>query len=112
MSGSDLGPDARPLGPADVTVANAPERLRYELRLGDAVIGFATYRLVGRRRVVFIHTEVDDGHSGQGLAERLAQFALDDVRAAGKRIVAVCPYIASYLRKHPEYDDIVDKRTG
>ena len=111
MSGPDLGPDAGRLGPADVTVANAPERLRYELRLGDAVIGFSTYRLVGRR-VVFIHTEVDDEHSGQGLAERLVRFALDDVRAAGKRIVARCPYIAAYLRRHHEYDDIVDQPTG
>ena len=111
MSSPDLGPDARPPGPADVTVANAPERLRYELRLGDTVIGLSTYRLVGRR-VVFIHTEVDDEYAGQGLAERLAHFALDDVRAAGKRIVAVCPYIAAYLRKHPEYDDFVDKPTG
>lgn len=95
----------------DITVANAPERLRYELRLGDAVIGFALYRLVGRR-VVFIHTEVDEAYSGQGLATRLAKFALDDVRAAGKRIVPVCPYIAAYLRQHPEYDDIVDKPNG
>ena len=95
----------------DITVANAPERLRYELRLGDAVIGFTTYRLVGRR-VVFIHTEVSDQHSGQGLGERLAKFALDDVRAAGKRIVPVCPYIAAYLRRHNEYDDIIDIPTG
>lgn len=94
----------------DITVANAPERLRYELRLGDAVIGFSTYRLVGRR-VVFIHTEVNEEYSGRGLAERLAKFALDDVRAAGKRIVPVCPYIAAYLRRHPEYDDIVDAPT-
>ena len=94
-----------------VTVANAPERRRYELRLEGAVIGFATYRLVGRR-VVFIHTEVDDAYSGQGLAARLAKFALDDVRAAGKRIVPVCPYIADYLRTHHEYDDIVDKPNG
>lgn len=111
MSGADLGPDARPPGPAGVTVANAPERLRYELRRGATVIGFTDYRLVGRR-VVFIHTEVDAEYTGQGLAERLARFALDDARAAGKRIVAVCPYIAAYLRRHPEYDDIVDHRTG
>ena len=95
----------------DITVANAPERLRYELRLGEDVIGFTTYRLVGRR-VVFIHTEVNEEYSGRGLAERLAKFALDDVRAAGKRIVPVCPYIAAYLRRHHEYDDIVDAPTG
>ena len=95
----------------DITVANAPERLRYELRLGEDVIGFTTYRLVGRR-VVFIHTEVNEEYSGRGLAERLAKFALDDVRAAGKRIVPRCPYIAAYLRRHHEYDDIVDAPTG
>ena len=111
MSGTDPDAPSSEAGAARVSVVNAPERLRYELRLGADVIGFAQYRLVGRR-VVFIHTEVDQHHSGQGFAAQLAKFALDDVRAAGKRIVPVCPYIAEYVRKHREYDDSVDPPTG
>ncbi|MCU1441955.1 MAG: family N-acetyltransferase [Cryobacterium sp.] len=91
-----------------ITVVHAPERSRYELHDGGRTIGFTVYRLSPTDQVVFTHTEVDDAYSGQGLASQLARFALDDVRASGRRIVPICPYIAAYLRKHHDYDDIVD----
>lgn len=100
---------AEAAGSGTVDAVHAPERQRYELRDGAAVIGFTQYRLGGGgRQVVFLHTEVDRAYSGQGLASKLARFALGDVRAGGRRIVPLCPYIASYLRKHPDFDDIVD----
>jgi predicted GNAT family acetyltransferase len=92
---------------AEVAVVHAPERHRYELRDGGAVIGFTRYRADGRQ-VVFVHTEVDEAYSGQGLASKLARSALQDVRASGRRIVPECPYIAAWLRKHHDFDDIVD----
>jgi len=95
------------------TVVHVPERHRYELREGQRAIGFAHYSLSSeQRQVVFTHTEVDDAFSGQGLGARLAAFALDDVRRSGRRIVPVCPYIGAYLRRHHEYDDIVDPPSG
>jgi len=97
---------AEPGTRAPIEVVHNPERRRYELH--DAgVIGFTRYRLA-EDKVVFIHTEVDEAYSGQGLASKLARFALDDVRSSGRRIVPLCPYIASWLRKHHDFDDIVD----
>jgi len=37
----------------------------------------------------------------------LAVFALDDVRAKGRAVVATCPFIASYVKHHPEYQDLL-----
>jgi predicted GNAT family acetyltransferase len=37
--------------------------------------------------------------------------ALAATRAEGLRIVAVCPMVAGYIKKHPEFDDIVDAPT-
>jgi uncharacterized protein len=91
-----------------ITVVHAPERHRYELRDNGTTIGFADYHLRSTGQVVFTHTEVEDAYSGQGLASELARFALDDVRAGGRRIVPICPYIAAYLRRHHDYDDLVD----
>lgn len=90
-----------------VTPAHNPERNRYELRHPPGVIGVALYR---RRpgQVVFVHTEVDATYLHQGLATRLAEFALADVRASDLRIVALCPFISAYLRAHHDYDDILD----
>lgn len=94
--------------PHPVSVVHAPERSRYELRHDGTMIGFSTYGIRPTQQVVFTHTVVDDAYAGQGLALELTHFALDDVRASGRRIVSICPYVTAYLRKHPEYDDIVD----
>jgi len=51
---------------------------------------------------------VDTGYSGQGLAGTLVRFALDDVRALGKRVVAICPYVDGFIERNPEYRDLAD----
>ncbi|MBS9373858.1 GNAT family N-acetyltransferase [Rhodococcus sp. B50] len=91
----------------NISVVHAPQRRRYEILDGDTVVGFTRYRPSGARRV-FVHTEVDPGYGGLGLAGRLVGFALADVAESGERIVPVCPYVAKYVRKHPEFDAIVD----
>lgn len=59
---------------------------------------------------MFTHTDVDDAYSGQGLAARLARTALDTARDRRLRVTPLCPYIAGYIRKHPEYVDLVDEK--
>lgn len=60
---------------------------------------------------MFHHTEIDDAFAGQGLASGLVEEALTDVRASGKRIVPVCPYVAKFLKKHEGFGDITDEVT-
>jgi predicted GNAT family acetyltransferase len=52
--------------------------------------------------VNFVHTEIDPAFEGRGLGSKLAAGALADVRAHGDRIAATCPFIAAYLKRHPE----------
>jgi predicted GNAT family acetyltransferase len=89
-----------------VEVKDNPELHRYEIRLDGEVAGFATYRLRDGV-VVFRHTEIDPAYEGHGLGSRLARAALDDVRASGRSVVPVCPFIKSYIDRHPEYQDLV-----
>ncbi|WP_373195352.1 GNAT family N-acetyltransferase, partial [Mycobacterium marinum] len=70
-------------------------------------VGLATYIDRGDQRV-FDHTEVDPAFGGRGLATILVEEALQDARAAGKRIVPVCSMVVTVLDKHPEYDAITD----
>lgn len=93
---------------SDITYVHAPDQHRYEIRDGDVLAGFAEYRIPDEDHVDFVHTEVDDAYGGQGLAGGVVAFALADVRERGKRIIAHCPYVAKWLTKHPEYDDITD----
>ena len=89
-----------------LTVQNAPQRRRYELRDGDTVIGKAHYLPYdggqGPERI-FYHTTVSENYAGQGLAARLVQEALDDTLDAGIGVVPVCPYVKLWLGKHPDY---------
>ena len=55
----------------------------------------------------FTHTEIGSEYGGQGLGGRLVAGALADVRAGGGRIVATCPFVKSYVEKHPEYQDLL-----
>ncbi|MDO5614125.1 MAG: GNAT family N-acetyltransferase [Paracoccus sp. (in: a-proteobacteria)] len=75
---------------------------------GEAVIGEESYVDVepdggGPVHRVLFHTGVDEAYGGRGLASVLVRDAVDDVVARGYRIVPVCPYVAKWLPKHPEY---------
>lgn len=79
---------------------------RYELRHGAQQAAVANYTLEGGA-LRFTHTEVQPQFEGQGLGSRLAKAALDDVRRRGLKAIPQCAFIAGYIRKHPEYLDLV-----
>ena len=87
-------------------VANNADAGRYEVSLDGEPAGFAEYRLRDGR-VIFAHTEVDSAFEGHGLGSSLARGALDDVRNRGLQAVPLCPFIAAYIERHPEYQDLV-----
>jgi len=92
---------------SEVEVVDNPAERRYEIRVDGARAGIAAYGLRDGA-VVFTHTEVDPEHEGEGLAGRLARGALDDVIRQGKLIVPLCPFIAAWIARHPEYAEHVD----
>ena len=91
---------------AEAEVVNAPAESRYELRLHERLIGLAAYR---RRnaRIAITHTEVDPSCEGRGFGSRLAAAALDDAAGEGLEVAPLCPFIAYYIQKHPEYERLV-----
>lgn len=92
------------------TVAKVPDDSLFEIVVDGTRAGLTQYVEDAGRRI-FFHTEVDDAYSGQGLAGILVRDALDTTRADGLRIVAVCPYVAAFVRRHKEWDDILDHVT-
>ena len=85
-------------------VRDNAERRRFEV----VVEGFADYQRRGGR-IIFLHTQIDPGREGQGLASTLARAALDAAREAGEAVVPLCPFIAAYIERHEEYADLVDR---
>jgi predicted GNAT family acetyltransferase len=91
---------------ATATVVRNDTQHRYEVWYGDRLAGFAEFR-ERDNDTVFIHTEVDSEYSGKGLGNALAHSAIEDGIARGRTIVPRCPFIKSWLDRHPEYDAYV-----
>ncbi|HEV7172720.1 GNAT family N-acetyltransferase [Pedococcus sp.] len=91
---------------SDISVTDHPERHRFEATVQGELAGFAVYRLKGDT-VAFVHTEVDPAFEGRGVGGALARAALDDVRRRGGRVVAQCPFIARWIQRHPDYQDLL-----
>ncbi|HSV34776.1 MAG TPA: GNAT family N-acetyltransferase, partial [Ramlibacter sp.] len=90
----------------DIQLADNTNEHRFELRKGGVVAAHSEYNLL-KGAVMFTHTEVQPQFEGQGIGSRLAAYALDDVRKRGLKVVPVCQFIAGYIRRHPEYLDLV-----
>ena len=90
----------------DPVVRDNPGKRRYEALVDDLVAGHVFYQ-ERDGALVLIHTEVAPEFEGRGIAGRLAAAALDDVRSRGLKIVPRCPFIRSYVERHPEYADLV-----
>jgi len=93
----------------NAVVRHDESQQRYVLEVSDKELGMARYQDDGERRV-FTHTEVDPSLEGQGLGSKLVRESLDDAREHGKRIVPVCEFIAAYVKKHHDWDDIIEAR--
>ena len=91
---------------SDVSVKDAPDEARYEIRVDGELAGFAEYRLT-EDRIDFTHTEVFDAFSGQGLAGQLARASLDDTQRRNLSVRPYCPFYRGWIQKHPEYVDLV-----
>lgn len=91
---------------AQIAVADAPGRERFEVTVDGELAGFLDYRF-RRGLLALVHTEVDERFGGRGLGGRLARFALDHARADGLAVLPFCPFVNGWIKRHPEYVDLV-----
>jgi predicted GNAT family acetyltransferase len=92
----------------DPQVTDHPELRRFEARSRGELAGVVTYD-IGDEKMVLIHTEVEQAFEGKGVGGRLARAALESARERGLRVVPRCPFVAVYLKRHPEFGDLVDE---
>jgi hypothetical protein len=97
------------IGSTEIVVQDNPVEHRYELLVDGSLLGELLYRL-RPDAVALIHTEVSASLEGRGLGARLVGGALDDIRARGLQVVPICPFVRTYIRRHPDYADLVVER--
>ena len=78
---------------------------RFELDV-EGTVAFANYRLA-QGTIIITHTETPRALRGRGIASQLVQGALERIRADGLKVIAGCGFVVDYLRKHPEFADLV-----
>jgi predicted GNAT family acetyltransferase len=78
---------------------------RFELDV-DGATAFSDYRR-SSDVLTIMHTEVPPALNGKGVGSRLAHGLLDLARAERARVKPLCPFLRSYIAKHPEYADLV-----
>ena len=93
-----------------LTFHDNPTAARFEATVDGQVAAFAAYNVI-QLGLLFTHTEVQPQFEGQGLGSQLAKFALDSVRERGVQAIPVCQFIAGYIRRHPEYLDLVPEES-
>jgi uncharacterized protein len=89
----------------NLVIENNEADKQFQAKLEDGDIAFIEYMIAGEW-IVFTHTEVPEKYEGMGIASKMARVALDYAREEGYRVQPLCPYIAMYIRRHPEYQPI------
>jgi uncharacterized protein len=91
---------------AEGSVTHNEAENRFEIRLGDE-LAVTQYRRHGSK-IIFTHTEVPPSMEGRGIGNLLARAALNYARKENLRVEPRCEFIAAFIERHPEYQDLVD----
>jgi predicted GNAT family acetyltransferase len=73
----------------------------------DGHVAVAGYDLEEPNRIVFTHTNVPEALAGRGIAGEIVKFGLDHARDKKLTVVPQCSYVAAYIKRHPEYQDLL-----
>ena len=88
-----------------IVVTNNVAASRFEVKLG-ALMAIAEYEL-GPKTITFTHARVPAEFSGRGIAAHLIEAGLSLARERGLGVIPQCRYVAAYMRRHPEVQDLL-----
>jgi predicted GNAT family acetyltransferase len=96
-----------------IDVTDVPDRERFEARDSDgdqALAGFMTYQLTGRI-IAVTHLDVSPGYEERSVGDLLARAVMDDARSRTRTVVPICPFLAEWVSRHREYNNLVAPST-
>ena len=89
----------------ELDIVNNEKVHRFQAEI-DGRLAVISYKLDGDV-ITFEHTIVPYTMKGQGIAGQMAHYVLEYARTQGLKVVPQCPFVAAYMKKHPEYDDLL-----
>lgn len=82
------------------------EKKRFEAQVEDHLL-VMEYLLNTQGQIFITHTEVPEALEGRGLGGQMAEAVLGYIRDKGWKLFPMCPFLAAYIRKHPEWRDLL-----
>lgn len=89
------------------TLIDNTDKNRYEFHVGNEVPRLEYIR--AKEKIYFTHTEVPESLSGKGIGSALIGAALEDIKRQGLTLIPLCPFVALYLKRNPEWKELVLK---
>jgi predicted GNAT family acetyltransferase len=89
----------------NLIVRNNEAAKRFEIDV-DGKLAILEYIPAGRN-ISYTHTEVPRELEGMGIGGKLARHALEFARDNDLKVIPICPFVTSYLRRHPDYQPLV-----
>jgi predicted GNAT family acetyltransferase len=91
---------------ASLRIEDDPDRSRFEVSVDGTRAGFTDYHLQPGL-ITLLNTEIDPAFEGRGIGSRFVAGVLDEIRARDLRVLPICPFVRAFLKRHPEYADLL-----
>ena len=92
---------------AAIALEEGPNKGVYRLRGPDGSVAELSFSKAGTTMIIIDHTEVPEAFRGQGAGLQLVTRAVEDARAAGLKIIPLCPFAQAQFRRHSEWADVL-----
>ncbi|GGC61681.1 N-acetyltransferase [Hoyosella rhizosphaerae] len=90
-----------------IEVFDNQSRSRYEVWVNGEFAGLEGYEIADDGTITLLHTIIDEEYSRQGIARALVRGVLDGMRVRQQQFRPVCTYVQGFLKRFPEYQDLV-----
>lgn len=89
------------------TLIDNTEKKQYEIHIDDDLARIEYMKAQGK--IFLTHTEVPEKFEGKGIGSALVRQVLDDIRQKELALVPLCPFVAAFINRHPEYNSLISK---
>lgn len=90
------------------TLIDNEAKQQYEFHVVDELARIEYIEAQGK--IFLTHTEVPESLEGKGIGSALVRQVLEDIQEKGLTLVPLCPFVAAYIRRHPEYNALVENK--
>lgn len=91
---------------ADYELIDNEEKKQYQIVVGEFKPKIEYIKTT--EKIYLTHTEVPVELEGKGIGAKMVKMALEDIEQRGLLLIPLCPFVAAYIKRHPEWAKVLD----